>query len=39
MVVRATADPHDEGPWAIVAVEDAAVAFGETEALRLFEAI
>lgn len=38
MVVRATTDHRDDGPWAIVAVEDAGVGFGEAEAPRLFEA-
>ena len=38
MVVRATADHHDDGPWTIVAVQDAGVGFGEAEASRLFEA-
>jgi C4-dicarboxylate-specific signal transduction histidine kinase len=38
MVIRATADDRDDGPWAIVAVEDAGVGFGEAEAPRLFEA-
>src|SRR6266850_2457094 len=38
MVVRATADHRDDGPWAIVAVEDAGVGFSEAEAPRLFEA-
>jgi len=38
MVVRATADHRDDGPWAIVAVEDAGVGFSEAEASRLFEA-
>ncbi len=38
MVVRATTDHRDDGPWAIVAVEDAGVGFGEVEAPRLFEA-
>src|SRR5256886_6726810 len=38
MVVRATADHRDDGPWAIVAVEDAAVGFAEAQAPRLFEA-
>src|SRR5437870_2658211 len=38
MVIRATADHRDDGPWAIVAVEDAGVGFGEAEAPRLFEA-
>jgi PAS domain S-box-containing protein len=38
MVVRATADRRDDGPWAVVAVEDAGVGFGEAEERRLFEA-
>src|SRR5882762_9064267 len=38
MVVRASADHRDDGPWAIVAVADAGVGFGEAEAPRLFEA-
>jgi C4-dicarboxylate-specific signal transduction histidine kinase len=38
MVVHATADHRDDGPWAIVAVEDTGVGFGEAEAPRLFEA-
>src|SRR5713101_667326 len=38
MIVRATADYRDDGPWAIVVVEDAGVGFGEAEAPRLFEA-
>jgi signal transduction histidine kinase len=38
LVVRATADRRDDGLWAIVAVEDAGVGFGEAEAPRLFEA-
>jgi signal transduction histidine kinase len=38
MVVRATADHRDEGPWAIVGVEDAGIGFGDAEAPRLFEA-
>src|SRR5437773_4240477 len=38
MVVRATADHRDDGPWAIVAVEDGGLGFGEAEAPRLFEA-
>ena len=37
MVVRATADYRDDGPWAIVTVEDAGVGFGEAEAPGLFE--
>jgi C4-dicarboxylate-specific signal transduction histidine kinase len=38
MVVRATVEHRDDGPWAIVAVEDTGVGFGEAEAPRLFEA-
>jgi signal transduction histidine kinase len=38
MIVRATVDRRDDGPWAVVAVEDAGVGFGEAEASRLFEA-
>ncbi len=38
VVVRATPDQHDGGPWVIVAVEDAGVGFGQDEAARLFEA-
>jgi signal transduction histidine kinase len=38
IVVRATVDSRDDGAWAIVAVEDAGVGFGEAEARRLFEA-
>ena len=38
MVVHAIADHRDDGPWAIIAVEDTGVGFGEAEAPRLFEA-
>ena len=38
MVVRSTVEDRDDGPWAVVAVEDAGVGFGEDEAARLFEA-
>jgi PAS domain S-box-containing protein len=38
MIVRATAEHRDDGPWAIVAVEDAGVGFSDAEAPRLFEA-
>jgi PAS domain S-box-containing protein len=38
LVVRATVEPREDGPWAVVAVEDAGVGFGEAEAPRLFEA-
>ena len=37
MVVRATVEPREDGPWAVVAVEDAGVGFGEAETPRLFE--
>src|SRR2546427_5527683 len=37
MVVRATVDHRDDGPWAIVAVEDAGVGFGAAEAPRRVE--
>jgi signal transduction histidine kinase len=38
LVVRATLEPREDGPWAVVAVEDAGVGFGEAAAPRLFEA-
>jgi len=38
LVVRATLEPREDGPWAAVAVEDTGVGFGEAEAPRLFEA-
>ncbi len=38
IVMRATLDQRDDGPWVIVAVEDAGVGFGQDEAARLFEA-
>jgi len=38
LVVRATLEPREDGPWAVVAVEDAGVGFGEAQAPRLFEA-
>ena len=37
MVVRATVEPREDGPWAVVVVEDAGVGFGEIEAASLFE--
>jgi signal transduction histidine kinase len=37
MVVRAIADHRDDGPWAIVSIENA--GFGEAEAPRRFEAL
>jgi C4-dicarboxylate-specific signal transduction histidine kinase len=38
LVVRSTVEDRDDGPWAVVAVEDAGVGFGEDEAAHLFEA-
>ncbi len=38
LVVRSTLEQREDGPWAVVAVEDAGVGFGEAEAPRLFEA-
>jgi len=38
VAVRSTVEDRDDGPWAVVAVEDAGVGFGEDEAKRLFEA-
>ena len=38
LVVRATLEQREDGSWAVVAVEDAGVGFGEDEAARLFEA-
>jgi len=38
MVVRATVEQREDGPWAVVAVEDTGVGFGEAEAPRLFQA-
>jgi PAS domain S-box-containing protein len=37
LVVRSTLEQREDGPWAVVAVEDAGVGFGEAEAPRLFE--
>jgi signal transduction histidine kinase len=37
LVVRAVVEPREDGPWAVVAVEDAGVGFGEAETPRLFE--
>jgi len=36
--VRSTVEDRDDGPWAVVAVEDAGIGFDEAEAARLFEA-
>jgi signal transduction histidine kinase len=38
LVVRSTVDEREDGAWAVVAVEDAGVGFGEAEAPRMFEA-
>jgi two-component system, LuxR family, sensor kinase FixL len=38
LVVRSTMEDRDDGPWAVVAVEDAGIGFREDEAARLFEA-
>ena len=38
LVVRSTLEQRDDGPWAIVAIEDAGVGLGKAEAPRLFEA-
>ena len=38
LVVRATLEHRDDGPWAFVGVEDTGVGFGEAEAARLFDA-
>jgi C4-dicarboxylate-specific signal transduction histidine kinase len=38
LVVRATLEQREDGPWAVVAVEDSGVGFREEEAARLFEA-
>ena len=38
LVVRSTLEQRDDGPWALVAVEDAGVGLGEAEVPRLFEA-
>jgi C4-dicarboxylate-specific signal transduction histidine kinase len=38
LVVRSALEQREDGPWAVVAVEDAGVGFREEEAARLFEA-
>ena len=38
LAVRSTVESRDDGPWAVVAVEDAGVGFKKDEAARLFEA-
>ncbi len=37
LVVRAIVDERDDGPWAVVTVEDAGVGFDESAAAHLFE--
>jgi two-component system sensor kinase FixL len=38
LIVRSTLEQREDGPWAVVTVEDTGVGFGEVEAPRLFEA-
>ena len=38
LVVRSTVEDRDDGPWAVVAVEDAGIGFGKDEAASLFDA-
>jgi signal transduction histidine kinase len=38
VVVRSTVEDRNDGPWAVVAVQDAGVGFREPEVTRLFEA-
>src|SRR2546422_2900189 len=38
VVVRSTLEQREDGPWAVVAVEDAGVGFREEQAASLFEA-
>ena len=38
LVVRSTVEHRDDGPWAVVAVEDAGVGFGQDAGPRLFDA-
>jgi signal transduction histidine kinase len=38
VVVRSTLEQREDGPWVVVAVEDAGVGFREEQAARLFEA-
>ena len=38
LLVRSTLEQREDGPWAIVVVEDAGVGFREDETARLFEA-
>jgi signal transduction histidine kinase len=36
--MRSTVGDRDDGPWAVVAVQDAGIGFGQDEAARLFDA-
>jgi C4-dicarboxylate-specific signal transduction histidine kinase len=38
LIVHSTVEYRDDGPWAVVGVEDGGVGFRESEAARLFEA-
>src|SRR5205807_9160427 len=38
LTVHSTVEYRDDGPWAVVGVEDGGVGFREPEAARLFEA-
>jgi two-component system, LuxR family, sensor kinase FixL len=38
LIVHSTVEYRDDGPWAVVGVEDGGVGFREPEAARLFEA-
>jgi len=38
VVVRSTLEQREDGPWAVVAVEDAGVGFRQEQAAKLFEA-
>ena len=38
LVVRSALEQREDGPWAVVAVEDAGVGFRDEDAARLFEA-
>jgi signal transduction histidine kinase len=38
LVLRATVEDRDDGPWVVVAVEDAGIGFGDDGTARLFEA-
>src|SRR2546426_7017053 len=38
LMVRSTVEHRDDGPWAVVAVEDGGVGFGQDGGARLFDA-